>query len=170
MNFKKAALTIALVSSVFAINANAAEGTTEVTLQGLITTTTCNVTANQGNSVLDVGIFKSAEFTPNVQLGNTELVVNLADCPDTESGDLIITGVTAKNRAENDIFTSSVDGTVGFMIQDSAGNQVANFVATPLDVEEGAATYTFKVGMASTTVTPVAGLYSAPINVTYVTK
>ncbi|HGS4463325.1 TPA: fimbrial protein [Vibrio metschnikovii] len=170
MNFKKAALTIALVSSVIGMNANAAQGTAEVTLQGLITTTSCDVTANQGLAVLDVGIFKSSDFEANTQLGEMPLVVSL-DCTDAEEGDLIITGITSKDRVENDIFTSSVDNTVGFMIKDASDSVVENFKGPQVSTEAGIVTdYIFTVGMASSQEAPEAGLYSAPINVTYVTK
>lgn len=172
MTFKKVALTTALLASVSAISLNAnAEANAEVTLQGVVTNTTCKVTVNGGKSVLDVGIFKSDSFTPNTMIGKVPMPVTLTDCGDTAAGQLIIQGLTSTGNNDKNIFVSTDNETVGFMIEDEEPKTVVNGTGPTLSIfddESVVNTYTFKVGMASTTANPTAGSYSAPILVAYV--
>ncbi|MBP6120835.1 MULTISPECIES: fimbrial protein [Providencia] len=176
MTFKKIALTTTLLVSLSAMSLNAsAAASQDVTLQGIITNTTCDVTVNGGKSVLNVGVFKSAAFTAvNQKVGSVDMPVTLTNCPtDVESGDLIIQGLTSVKNNDKNIFVSNDTDTVGFMIALSddttlVKNGEGPVVAVAKDKTE--ASYNFKVGMASTTVTPVAGSYSAPILVAYVVE
>ncbi|MTB79061.1 type 1 fimbrial protein [Providencia stuartii] len=173
MTFKKVALTTALLASVSAISLNAnADASAEVTLQGIVTNTTCNVTVNGGKSVLNVGVFKSNAFTANtITTEKVDMPVTLTDCADTAAGQLIIQGLTSTGNNEQNIFVSTDNETVGFMIQDETPDIVVNGTGPTLSIfddESVVNTYTFKVGMASTTADPTAGSYSAPILVAYV--
>lgn len=172
MFFKKAALNLALLSSVSFVSVNAiADASSEVTLQGIITNTTCDVTINGGKSVLNVGVFKSSDFTANTKTGSVDMPVTLTNCTPEETGELIVQGLTTVANNDQNIFVSNDADTVGFMIaqnddttilKNGQGAQVA------IPESESSASYTFKVGMASTSLTPKAGAYSAPILVAYV--
>lgn len=148
--------------------ANAAPSA-DVTLTGIITSTTCDVTVNNAQATLNVGIYKSGDFTANTQQGSVPLPVELTNCAD-ESGALVIQGVTASGNPGKQLFTAATGDTVGFMIKTSVNAlQLAADEDVALEVtSEGSNTYTFNVGMGSTTLKPAAGAYSAPITVAYI--
>ncbi|QQN35151.1 type 1 fimbrial protein [Rahnella aceris] len=158
---------LAILSGV-SMMANAASSA-DVTLTGIITSTTCDVTVNNAKATLNVGVFKSGDFTANTQQGSVPLPVELTNC-ENESGALIIQGVTASANPGKQLFTAATEDTVGFMIKTSDNaSQVAVDENVALDVTSaGANAYTFNVGMGSTTLTPAAGAYSAPITVAYI--
>lgn len=148
--------------------ANAAPSA-NVTLTGIITNTTCDVTVNNAQATLNVGVYKSGDFTANTQQGSVPLPVELTNCAD-ESGALIIQGTTASTNPSKQLFTAATGDTVGFMIKTSDNaSQVAADEDVARDVTSaGSNSYTFNVGMGSTTLTPAAGAYSAPITVAYI--
>ncbi|WP_145587592.1 fimbrial protein [Yersinia rochesterensis] len=171
MSFKTNLISVALFTAIsgVSITANAAPAA-DVTLTGIITATTCDVEVNNGLAALNVGVFKSGDFTANSQKGSVPLQVKLTDCDDEEDGSLIIQGITASSNPSQQLFTAAIADTVGFMIKvsdDSA--QVAANEEIPLSVTAaGPNLYTFNVGMGSTTLAPAAGAYSAPITVAYI--
>lgn len=161
------ATLLATLSGVSVV-ANAAPSA-DVTLKGIITSTTCDVTVNNAKATLNLGVFKSGDFTANTQQGSVPLPVELTNCGN-ESGALVIQGVTASSNPGKQLFTAATEDTVGFMIKTSDNaSQVAADDNVALDVTSaGANTYAFNVGMGSTTLAPAAGAYSAPITVAYI--
>jgi len=172
MNFKKIALATSLLASVSVFSMNAsADASAEVTLQGIITNTTCNVTVNGGKSVLNVGVFKANQFTANQKVGSVNMPVTLTNCTAAEKGDLIIQGLTSVANNDQNIFVSNDTDTVGFMIAENNDTAIVkNGQGPQVSVEEDqtGANYSFKVGMASATAAPVPGSYSAPVLVAYI--
>lgn len=162
-------LALGLSSSMVA---NAAP-TGDLTLQGTITKSTCNIVVNGGKSVLNAGVFKSESFTDvvNKKVGSVDMSVALNGCAAGEDGKLVIQGLTSVKNNDQNIFVDNDANTVGFMISQSNGTTIVKNgegVAIKLADEATAAEYTFKVGMASTTVAPQGGTYSAPILVAYI--
>lgn len=150
------------------LNAYAA-ATADVTLNGIITATTCDLTVNGGQATLDVGVYKATDFTANTKQGNVSLPVVLNNCTKGEKGDLIIRGKTSSGNAAQNIFVADDDDTVGFMITDASSNIITNGSGPEVSVTEAnGGQYRFSVGMASTTTAPAAGTYSAPITVSYI--
>lgn len=141
----------------------------EVLLQGVITNTTCDVTINGGKSTLNVGVYKSIDFTSaNTQVGSVPLNVTLSNCTVDESGNLVIQGVTSTASNNKNLFVNVDTDTVGFMIKNAVGTQVTANAGTPVSATQGTPTaYNFQVGMGSTTVSPAAGTFSAPVVVAY---
>ncbi|WP_181375153.1 MULTISPECIES: fimbrial protein [Enterobacterales] len=170
MSLKTNVISVALFATLSGMSmmANAAPSA-DVTLTGIITNTTCDVTVNNAQATLNVGVYKSGEFTANTQQGSVPLPVELTNCSD-ETGALIIQGTTASANPSKQLFTAASDDTVGFMIKTSDNaSQVAADESVAFDVTSaGANTYAFNVGMGSTTLTPAAGAYSAPITVAYI--
>lgn len=172
MSFKKITLAAAVFATVSGMSANAiAAPAAEVTLQGIITKSTCDVIINGGKSILNVGMFKSADFKANQKLGSTTLPVSLTNCADDEVGNLIVQGLTSITNNDKNIFVNDDANTVGFMIADEAGNILTNGqeVAAEGKADE-AAGFNFTVGMASTALAPKPGVYSAPILVAYIVE
>lgn len=176
MTFKKIALTTALFAAVSGMSVNAnADASAEVTLQGIITNTTCTVTVNGGKSVLNLGVQKAADFEANKMLGSVEMPVTLSDCSadDGETGQLIIQGLTSVKNNDKNLFVSDDNNSVGFMITPAnSTTPIKNGEGAELAVTQGetGANYSFKVGMASTTASPTTGSYSAPILVAYIVQ
>lgn len=178
MAFKKLALTTLLAGiSCVSLNAMAAPSA-EVTLQGILTNTTCDVTINGGKSVLNVGVLKTSvgesdsDFSAvNAMSAKTvDMPVTLVGCTKGENGDLVIQGITSVGNNERNVFVADDSQTVGFIIADKDNNTVTNGekISFGIGAENTDAQYTFKVGMATTTGTPAAGSYSAPILVAYI--
>ncbi|OAT34729.1 fimbrial protein [Proteus myxofaciens] len=176
MTFKKIALTTALFAAVSGMSVNAnADASSEVTLQGIITNTTCTVTVNGGKSVLNLGVQKASDFVANTKLGDIEMPVTLSNCSadDGETGQLIIQGLTSVKNNDKNLFVSDDNNSVGFMITpEGSTTAIKNGEGAQLAVAQGetGATYNFKVGMASTTAAPATGSYSAPILVAYIVQ
>lgn len=179
MSFKTTALSAALFMSLSASSLNAmAAPSAEVTLQGILTNTTCDVTINGGKSVLNVGVLKTSvgeadsDFAAVNAMSSTtvEMPVTLVGCTKGENGNLIIQGITSVGNNERNLFVSDDSKTVGFMIENEANKTVTNGekIAFDIGAENTDAQYTFKVGMATTTDAPEAGSYSAPILVAYI--
>ncbi|WPA91770.1 type 1 fimbrial protein [Providencia zhijiangensis] len=179
MSFKTTALSTALFMSLSALSLNAmAAPSAEVTLQGILTNTTCDVTINGGKSVLNVGVLKTSvgendsDFAAVNAMSSTtvDMPVTLTGCTKEEEGNLIIQGITSVGNNQQDIFVATDSQTVGFMIEDEAGKRITNGSGTKVEIGAGetAAQYTFKVGMATTTDSPKANSYSAPILVAYI--
>ncbi len=152
--------------------ANAAQ-TGDLTLQGTITKSTCNIIVNGGKSILNTGVFKSENFKEavNQKVGSTDMTVALSGCAVGEEGTLVIQGLTSVKNNDQNIFVDNDANTVGFMISllnDSTIVKNGEGVAIKMAEEATTADYTFKVGMASTTAVPNGGAYSAPILVAYV--
>ncbi|HHR5913755.1 TPA: fimbrial protein [Providencia alcalifaciens] len=178
MAFKKLALTTFFAGvSCVSLNALAAPSA-EVTLQGILTNTTCDVTINGGKSVLNVGVLKTSvgEADSNFSAVNAmsdktvPMPVTLVGCADGEEGNLIIQGITSVGNNQQDLFVATDSQTVGFMIEDKDGNRITNGNGAKVDIGAGntAAQYEFTVGMATATDAPAAGSYSAPILVSYI--
>lgn len=144
----------------------------EVTLQGIITDTTCNVTVNGGKSTLNVGVFRTTDFAvANSQVGSVPLSVELTDCTAAENGNLMILGETSTKNNDKNLFVNNYADKVGFMIKDSAGAQVttSSQVNVPVAINTPV-NYSFAVGMGSVDSSPEAGVYSAPIIVAYIVQ
>lgn len=163
-----------LISAVLLSSAGAAMAapSQEITLQGIITNTTCDVTVNGGKSVFNVGVFKTSEFlTANTQVGDKPLNVTLSDCTVDEVGNLVVLGVTSTENNDKNLFVNNYSDKVGFMIKDSADAQVTTDSLIPLSVTTGTpANYAFKVGMGSADTSPTAKAYSAPIVIAYIVQ
>lgn len=165
-----------IVASVSAVSINAIAATGEVTLQGVLTATTCNINTNGGKSTLNVGTFntKVGEAGASFSAINTitsqtvAMPIALTGCTAGEVGELLIQGTTSNGNAEQNIFVAESSQPVGFMIEDSQGNVVTEGVPLSIGASNTSASYTFNVGMATTTLTPDAGSYSAPILVAYI--
>lgn len=173
MAFKKVALMTTLLAGISGMSVTAsANPQAQITLKGTITNTTCDVTVNGGLATLFVGVYKSASFEANTQLGSVPMPVSLRNCSGDESGELVVQGLTATENTQNQIFVNNVANTVGFMIKDAAGKQVSNLNGPTLPIEntDTSADYIFEVGMGSTTTNPAPAAYEAPILVAYVTK
>jgi type 1 fimbria pilin len=160
---------VALVMG-FAGNVQAATQA-DVTLQGNIVATTCEVTANNGAATLNVGSFARTDFTAaKQQVGEEPLVVTLKNCSADEAGALQVSGVVGTN---NDLFLSDVSQTAGFMLKQSDNaTQVTNDTSIPVVADEdGALNYTFTAGMAvMDTANVLPGAYSAPVKISYVSN
>lgn len=166
MKFNKA-MMVAAVFTGFTMAANAAD-TANITLNGEIVTSTCDIELNNGAATLNVGTYKSKDFIANQQNGSVSLPVSLTECTEGESGFLKVTGNTATNN--NNIFTENQGDTVGFMMTYN-GNQVTDAQnTTGITVNGTEYQDEFIVGMASTTLGPQPGEYSAPITVSYVVQ
>ncbi|EMO4162612.1 type 1 fimbrial protein [Morganella morganii] len=179
MKFKTQLLSVALIAGMSGVSLSAlAAPASEVTLQGILTNTTCDVTINGGKSVLNVGVFNTkvggadASFpaanaiTPQ----QVDMPVSLTGCTSGETGDLIIQGITSVGNNEENVFVSQDTNTTGFMVQDGNNQIVTNGHGPVVTIGAGDtdASYTFKVGMATTNTSPTAGAYSAPILVAYI--
>ncbi|MBP1039082.1 type 1 fimbrial protein [Serratia fonticola] len=142
--------------------------TADVTLTGNIVNTSCDVTANDGNHTLNVGEFQSRNFIPNFSVGSTPLTVKLNNCSSEESGNVIIQGVASD--ANNNLFVRTKTDTVGFLIRKDDNSLVEPNTNALLSFSVSGENrdFSFIVGMASTTTSPAAGAYSAPIVVAYI--
>lgn len=172
---KSLILRTTLLASISAVSINTIAAAGEVTLQGVLTATTCTINANEGKSTLNVGTFNTkvgeagASF-PGVNTITAQTVampVALTGCTAGEVGELIIQGTTSTGNAEQNVFVAESSQPVGFMIEDAAGNVITEGVPLSIDAAATSASYTFNVGMATTTLTPAAGSYTAPILVAY---
>ncbi|ENI6758530.1 fimbrial protein [Klebsiella pneumoniae] len=166
MSIKKSVIAAAVFASLSGVSmmANAAPSA-DVTLEGIITNTTCDVSVNNGLATLNVGVYKASSFTPNTQQGSVALPVELTNCAD-ETGALIIQGQSASSDPSKQLFTAATGDTVGFMIKDV---QVAESQNVALDVTSADTnSYSFNVGMGTTDATPAAGSYSVPVTVAYI--
>lgn len=186
MILRKKALSVALFTTMagFSLGANAADqNTANVTLSGLISAVTCDIDVNgvTGGTTVNTGVHEVAEFTSNANnVSGTvvPMVVTLKNCQgDTSIGDngnLYISGTTA-NNGNNNIFVGNNSAT-GFMVLESGGTTAAkalqNHGSVPLNVTvpNGGASYPFNVAMASTLAAPTAGLYTAPIIISYASE
>ncbi|WP_429913910.1 fimbrial protein [Klebsiella pneumoniae] len=119
MSIKKSVIAAAVFASLSGVSmmANAAPSA-DVTLEGIITNTTCDVSVNNGLATLNVGVYKASSFTPNTQQGSVALPVELTNCAD-ETGALIIQGQSASSDPSKQLFTAATGDTVGFMIKDA---------------------------------------------------
>ncbi|MEI9747933.1 type 1 fimbrial protein [Moellerella wisconsensis] len=178
MIFKKLAL-VTLLAGVSSVSLNVmAAPSAEVTLQGILTSSSCDVTINGGKPVLNVGVLntsvgESDSNFPDVNVmsdKSNEMPVTLIGCQKGENGSLLIQGITSVGNNERNIFVSDDSQTVGFMIKDAAGTTVTNGgkIGFKIGADNTEAQYSFKVGMATTTSNPNAGSYSAPILVAYI--
>lgn len=173
---KSLILRTALLASISATSINAIAAMGEVTLQGVLTSSTCTINTNGGKSTLNVGTFntKVGEAGASFSGVNTiteqtvALPVALTGCTASEAGELIIQGTTSTGNAEQNVFVAESAQPVGFMIEDSAGNVITEGVPLSIGAGNTTGSYIFNVGMATTTMTPEAGSYSAPILVAYI--
>ncbi|WP_155522485.1 fimbrial protein [Serratia microhaemolytica] len=167
MSFKTNVISAALFTAISSVSMVAtAAPSADVLLQGIITNTTCDVTANSGLATLNVGVYKASDFTPNTQLGSVTLPITLENCAD-ESGELLIQGTAAATNSQ--LFVADAADTVGFMIQDSNNAQMAIDGTVAFSVTSaGPNEYSFNVGMGTTDAVPAAGSYQAPITIAYI--
>ncbi|HGK3995346.1 TPA: fimbrial protein [Klebsiella pneumoniae] len=169
MSIKKSVIAAAVFASLSGVSmmANAAPSA-DVTLEGIITNSTCDVSVNNGLATLNVGVYKASSFTPNTQQGSVALPVELTNCAD-ETGALIIQGQSASSDPSKQLFTAATGDTVGFIIKDANDVQVAESQNVALDVTSADTnSYSFNVGMGTTDATPAAGSYSVPVTVAYI--
>ena len=173
MKVKKSTLVIGFFAltglSAVSLNATAAS---EVTLQGSVTKTTCSVGVNGGKSVLNVGSFQSTQFdAANKKVGSVPLPITLTACDAAaEEGQLIIQGLTSSRSADQTIFVSNNQDTVGFVVTEADGiNPVSNGKGpkVTLSKDQTSSQYIFNVSMASATNIATVGAYSAPILISY---
>ncbi|KLN95792.1 type 1 fimbrial protein [Moellerella wisconsensis] len=194
MILKKSLLSIAVLTATigFSLNANAADkNTANVTLSGLISAVTCDIDVNgvSGGTTVDTGMHITSDFentVNNVTGVPVPMVVTLKNCATkdskVDSGNLYISGTTAPN-GNNNIFVGN-DTTTGFMVlktgKNTSADAIPNDGSVPLDatgytddkgtITYGGASYTFNVAMASTIKNPTAGLYTAPIIISYASE
>lgn len=189
MTFKKSLLsaTVFITAMGFNLSASAAvQNTADVTLSGIITAVTCDIAVNgvNGGTIVNTGVHSVDAFaTPLTAVGPfVPMVVSLTNCDansTADTGNLYVSGVTV-NNAGNNIFTGS-DTETGFMILTTggteAGDSLQNDGSVPLDITDwadadnlGSASYTFNVAMATTLAVPTAGLYTAPIVISYASE
>ena len=142
----------------------------DLMLKGTIVNTTCEVTANEGASSLNIGSFSKTGFTTaKAQVGSEPLTVTLANCTEDEVGALQVTGLSP--GSDNNIFVSDLNQSAGFMLKETDGTtQVYNGASMPVTADDtGALAYTFKVGMTvMNTGAVIPGPYTAPIKISYV--
>lgn len=164
------ALAPAALIMVVAANAQAVtQG--DVTLQGTIVDTTCEVTTNGGVANLNVGSFGVNEFTAaKQQVGKEPLRVSLENCTKDEKGALQVTGVVG---ADANVFVSDLAQPAGFMLtQEDGTTQVVNGTSIPVTADaSGNLDYTFNAGMAVFDLDAVEpGEFYAPIKISYVSN
>ena len=144
----------------------------DVTLQGTIVDTTCELTANNGAATLNVGSFSKTDFdAAKKQVGLEPLVVTLKNCSEDEAGALQVTGIVAVGNES--VFVSDVTQTAGFMLtQSDNATQVTNGTSIPVVADaDGSLSYQFDAGMAVLSTTNVVpGAYNAPIKISYVSN
>lgn len=166
----KGIIALAPAALIVAMAGNAqAASQADVTLQGSIVDSTCELTANHGAATLNVGSYAKAQFTAaKKQVGSEPLSVMLQNCTADTAGALQVTGVVG---ADNNVFLSDVGQAAGFMLtQEDNTTAVVNGASIPVTAgKDGTLAYTFNVGMAvlnKDAVTP--GSYHAPIKISYV--
>lgn len=183
MNMKSKILSTALFAAigVASFGAQAADPWVDLELQGLVTKSTCTMSANGGATTVDVGVLKTSDFLTagvlptraGVIVGNKVPVkITLEDCVAAETGDLIIKGTT--NTTYPEVFVRTQADQVGFIIEDAAGDNMTNLTPTAdttgvaVAATPGTTDYEFKVGMASTITTALSGSKpSAPVKIVY---
>jgi Protein of unknown function (DUF2574)./Fimbrial protein. len=183
---KKHILSVVVMSAfslaVTSFSASAAtSNTANVTLSGIISAATCGMEVNgvSGGTRVDTGMHVVDDFTGNANtyVGTpVPMTVTVKNCTPAgaattgSTGWLYVSGNTAAN-GNNNIFVGSNTST-GFMVLDEADSPVANETPVSLNLPEAATTasYSFTAAMASTTETPTAGLYTAPIVIAYATE
>lgn len=115
MTFKTKLLSAALIAGLSATSMNVlAAPSAEVTLQGILTDTTCDVTINGGKSVLNVGVFNTKVGGPDagftaanaITTQQADMPVTLTGCAKGEAGDLIIQGITSVGNNEQSVFVA----------------------------------------------------------------
>lgn len=166
MKFTKTVIAAAGFAGV-AMSANAAD-TADITLNGKIVLSTCDIELNSGAATLEVGTYKSQDFVANQQLGSVSLPVALTNCTDGETGFLKVTGNTSS--ANTEIFTQNQNDTVGFMMTYNGAPVMADQNTAAIKVTGTTHYEEFLVGMASKTVDPAPGVYSVPVTVSYVVQ
>ncbi len=174
MNMKTKVLATALFAALGAMSLSAqANPWVDLTLEGIVTKSTCTMTANNGNNVVKVGTLKTSDFTAAGVLTGTpvNIDIKLDSCGAAETGDLILDGNT--NATHPTVFVGNAADTVGFIIQDGLGVDMSVKAATPNTTgitvpAAGNATYQFKVGMAATAVpVPNGVMPTAPVKIIY---
>lgn len=194
MMLKKNVLSAALFTVIagLSLSANAAEkNIANVTLSGLISAVTCDIDVNgiPGGTTIDTGIHNTSDFTYTVDdvTGTpVPMAVTLKNCINNSaagSGYLYISGTTAANGNDN-IFIGNSQET-GFMVLETGGTSSEKAIkndgkvsvsVTGYDdqdqdnIKYGSGAYTFNVAMASTVGAPTAGLYTAPIIISYASE
>lgn len=162
-----ALVPVALITAMVG-NAQAASQA-DVTLQGTIVDTTCEVTANHGAATLNVGSYAKTQFTAaKTQVGSEPLFVTLKNCTPDAKGALQVTGVVG---VDNNVFLSDIGQAAGFMLtQEDNTTAVVNGASIPVTAgKDGTLAYTFNAGMAVLNKEAVAsGRYHAPIKISYV--
>lgn len=169
----KKIISLAPVALILGMTGNVQAATqADVTLQGTIVDTTCEVTANNGAATLNLGSFSKTAFSAaKKQVGQEPLLVTLKNCSENEAGALQVTGVVSAGN--NDVFMSDVTQTAGFMLKQSDNlTQVSNGTSIPVVADQdGALSYTFNAGMAVMDSAIVqSGAYTAPIKISYVSN
>ncbi|NXZ87016.1 type 1 fimbrial protein [Serratia fonticola] len=167
----KKIFTLAPIALILGIVGNVQAATqADVTLQGTIVATTCEVTANNGAATLNVGSFAKTDFISALQqVGDESLVITLKNCSEEEAGALQVSGIVANNT---NLFMSDVAQTAGFMLKTQDGTQVTNNTSIPVETgEDGSLTYTLDAGMGVVSTTGIqAGAYNAPIKISFVSN
>ncbi len=174
MNMKNKVLATALFAALGGMTLTAqANPWVDLTLEGVVTKSTCTMTANNGNKQVKVGVLKNTAFTAAGTLTGTpvNLDIKLDSCGAAETGDLIIDGNT--NTTHPTVFVGNAADTVGFVIQDATGAAMRDRTATSdttgiVVPAAGSKTYQFKVGMASTIhPVPNGSKPTAPVKIIY---
>nr|WP_314263179.1 fimbrial protein [uncultured Moellerella sp.] len=179
MSLKKAVVFSLLATAItgLSLSANAATNSENITLNGTISSVTCEVTLNGGNAVLNVGnyaIDNTMLKTANSQAGDVELLVSLDNCSADSAdgkGNLFVQGTNTTLNSNKTLFVGN-SNTVGFMLKDSGSTAVQNNKAIPFDTKKDIANiYTFKVGMGVARAGDAAiGAYTAPIIIAYASE
>lgn len=165
-------IALAPAALILSIAGNAQAATqADVTLQGTIADTSCEVTANHGAATLNIGSYGKTLFTAaKKQVGNEPLLVSLKNCAPDAKGALQVTGVVG---ADNSVFLSDIGQVAGFMLtQEDKTTVVVNGASIPITAgKNGTLDYTFNAGMAVLNKEAVQpDSYHAPIKVSYISN
>lgn len=169
------AMAVALIAG-GSVSAMASDGdhNANVILEGVITATSCTVSANNDNANFFVGSFNYNEFTGNslTQIGERLLPVQMDNC-DGDDGQMVVSSAYA-NATEPTFFASTQNNNIGFMLQEEGGTtQIANQQAFDIDIASNSYVYNIPTGMSymgnDLTVDAV-GSYSTPIMISVYTN
>ena len=143
---------------------------TDVTLQGAIVETTCEVTANDGNATLYLGSFPKTDFIHQGMVGRQNLVVTLKNCAENEKGALHLSGITAGGGIGS-VFVSDVAQTAGFELLYTGVVLINNDSIDVMADADGSQVLNFETGMTVVSAANVqAGIYHAPIKFSFVSN
>ncbi|WP_025120129.1 MULTISPECIES: fimbrial protein [unclassified Serratia (in: enterobacteria)] len=140
---------------------------TDVTLQGAIVETTCEVTANDGNATLYLGSFPKTDFIDSRTADTQPLVITLKNCAEYETGVLQISGIDKAG-----LFVSDASQTAGFQVISPEGIWLMNGHSVDIYADaDGSQVLNFEAGLSVVSTSNVqAGFYHAPIKFSFISN